>query len=91
MAPPLLKATMAGLVRGVTGRQVVPGSARAENPQNGVQYGTPIPPGSSPYPSLRALQQGFQNRPLGIGEVHASGFAPLALKSNNTLVTLHLM
>ena len=72
VALPLLKATMTGLVGWISVGQVVPGSARAQHPKNSVQHGPRITPrpSSAGFGWLR-LQQRFQNRPLGIGEVHA--------------------
>jgi hypothetical protein len=64
---------MAGLIRRIAIGQVLPGRARAKDPQNAIQDvariaprpSTPIPP----QPRLR--QQRFEDGPLRVSEVHA--------------------
>jgi hypothetical protein len=71
-ALPLLKSAMAGLIRRIASRQVVPGRAGPQHPQHAVEDGarirprTPAPIGAAPRAEGR-----FKHGPLGIGEVHA--------------------
>ena len=78
---PRLIAAMAGLVRGIAPRQVLPGGAGLEDPEDPVQHIARVPPGPSttigPDPRLR--EHGGKHRPLLIGEVHDSTPTPRAL------------
>ena len=65
---------MTGLVRRVAKRQVVPGSAGAQNPQHAVEHRARVLP--RPAPAIGppfGTKQRIEHRPLGVGEVHASG------------------
>lgn len=63
---------MTGLVRRVTVRQVVPGCARSQDPENAVEDGAVILPGTalavSPLPDFRDMRR--DGCPLFIGEIH---------------------
>ena len=84
-ALPLLEAAMTGLVGRIATRQIVPRSAGAQNPKYTVQHRSRILPrsASSIVPPLRTKQR-FENRPLGVGEVHALGFTPLVISFNRS-------
>jgi hypothetical protein len=62
---------MTGLVGGVAVGNICPGSARPQYPQNAVQDGTSILPGTPPAISMgsRGGNQDIENCPLGIGQV----------------------
>ena len=63
---------MTGLIGRITTRQIVPGSASAQNPEDAVQNRARILPRStSPIVPPFRTKQRFQQRPLGVGEVHA--------------------
>jgi hypothetical protein len=70
----MLKAAMTGLIRRIATRQIVPSSARAQDPEHSVEHGarvaprSPTPIGPSPW-----SEQWIEHRPLGVGEVHALG------------------
>ena len=85
---PLLKAPMAGLVRTVSRRKVVPRRAGPQNPQHPIQHAASIAP-AAPAPVcplstfLLPLHQGFHILPLRIGEIsHALCLRQLRFKSN---------
>ena len=63
---------MTGLIGRITTGQIVPGSAGARNPQDTVQHRSRVlpRPASPIVPSFRTKQR-FEQRPLGVGEVHA--------------------
>ena len=71
-ALPLLKAAVAGLIRGIARRQIVPRRAGAQHPEHAVEDGACIRPrapasiGTSP-----RTERGFEHGPLGVSEVHA--------------------
>jgi hypothetical protein len=69
---PLLKAAMAGLIRRIAPRQIVPRRAGAQHPQHAVEDGARIAPRTptSIGPSARAKGR-FEHGPLGVSEVHA--------------------
>jgi hypothetical protein len=73
IAAPLLEAAMTGLIRRVAAREILPGSTRAQNPENPVQHIPRIPPRtpSTIRPRLRLRKQRLYELPLGFGEVHA--------------------
>jgi hypothetical protein len=71
IALPLLKAAMAGLVGRIAVRQIVPGSAGAQNPEDSIQHGARIAPGSPTLAMRRHVENRLENRPLGVAEVHA--------------------
>ena len=65
---------MTGLIGRITTRQVVPGCAGAQNPEDTVQHRSRILPRSaSPIVPAFRTKQRFEQRPLGVGEVHAPG------------------
>jgi hypothetical protein len=69
---PLLKAAVARLVGWIPRRQVMPGRARPQDPENAVQYGTRVAERSPP--SIRTAawpEEWFKHGPLRVGEVHA--------------------
>ena len=72
IAHPALKAAMAGLVGRIAARQVVPGRAGPEYPQNAIQGLATRPP--RPAPAILASRQGGQergdDRPLRICQIH---------------------
>ena len=70
---PALKAPMTGLVRGIAIRQVLPGRAGSQDPQDAVQHVARIAPRSPAAIAAdsRLREEGRQNGPLLIGEVHA--------------------
>lgn len=74
----MLKTTMAGLIGRVLVGQIAPRGSGAQNPQHPVEHAARILPGSpsSIGPPFRS-KHGLQNRPLGIGEIHASKCARL--------------
>jgi len=65
---------MTGLLGRIARRQVVPGSAGAQNPQHAVEHRARVLPRPAPaiVPPLGTKQR-IEHRPLGVGEVHASG------------------
>jgi len=64
---------MTGLIGRITTRQIVPGSARAQNPENAIQHRARIlPRTATPVVPAFRTKQWFEHRPLGVGEVHAS-------------------
>jgi len=69
---PLLKPAMAGLIRRIAARQIVPRGAGAQHPEHAVQHGPRIGPRASATIGPHAWPKGrFEYRPLGVGEVHA--------------------
>ena len=69
---PLLKPSVAGLVRRVATRQIVPRRPGAEDPEHTVEHRARI--GPRPAASVGAharSERRFEYRPLGVGEVHA--------------------
>jgi hypothetical protein len=81
-ADPGLIAAMAGLVRGIAPRQILPGSAGLEDPEDPIQHITGVAPGTpAPIrPAARPGQQRFEHGPLFVGEVHESAPGPRALE-----------
>jgi hypothetical protein len=77
---PRLIAPVAGLVRGIAPRQILPGGPGLEDPEDPVQYIARVAPGApSPIrPAARLGQQRFQHGPLFVGEVHESAPGPRA-------------
>jgi hypothetical protein len=72
-ADPALKAAMAGLIRRIAVRQILPGRAGAKDPEDAVQHIPRIAP-RSPAPIVadsRLGEQRRQNGPLRVGKVHA--------------------
>ena len=75
----MLKAAMTGLIRRIAIRQIVPRSARTQDPQHSIEYGArvaprpPAPIGPSP-----RTEQRIEHRPLGVGQVHALDLRRLA-------------
>jgi len=63
---------MTGLIGRITTGQIVPRSAGAQNPKDTVEHRSRILPRSAP-PILSTFgtKQRFEQRPLGVGEVHA--------------------
>lgn len=61
---------MASLIGRIAVGQIVPRSTRAENPKDAVEHYTRIAPRSAASLFGFALQQGFENCPLGVGKVH---------------------
>ena len=82
-AHPLLKAPMTGLIRWILGRQFPPLRPGAQNPKHAMEYRTRIAPRSSPPigPSFRSKHR-FENRPLGVGQIHALDLPRFALSFN---------
>ena len=70
---PALKSSVTGLVGGVPTRKISPGSSRAKNPQDAIEYVAWITPWPSPaVRSLLGLRKKRLNKlPLFFGEVHA--------------------
>ena len=71
---PALVATVTRLVGRIALGQVVPGRTGLEDPENAIEYVAGIAPGSPPTlgAAARARQQGLQNGPLFLCEVHRS-------------------
>jgi hypothetical protein len=69
---PLLKPTMARLVRRIPLGKIFPGGARAEHPKDAVQHLARIPPRSpaAVLPTFR-FKERLDDRPLLVGQVHA--------------------
>src|SRR5215217_2424841 len=76
---PPLKATMASLVGRVAFRKVLPGRARTQYPEDGVQEVARISPGpaSAIFSSRWVWDKRLQHFPLLVGEVHAAVLLPL--------------
>ena len=69
---PPLKATMAGLIRRIAARQIVPRSARAQDPEDAVEDRPRRRPGApSSIRSTSRSKDRFEGGPLLIGEIHA--------------------
>jgi hypothetical protein len=71
-ALPLLKPPVAGLIRRIAPRQVVPRRPGAQHPEHAVEDGARIRPRASA--SIGApprTERGFEHGPLGVSEVHA--------------------
>ena len=63
---------MAGLVRTVSRRQIMPGRPRPQHPQHAVQYLSCFPPGSAPVVGttpLSKLHQAPDELPLPVSEI----------------------
>jgi hypothetical protein len=72
---PLLKPTVARLVRRIAGRQIGPRGARAQDPQHAVEHGARIGPRSpATIRSATRTKRRFEKGPLGIGEVHTATY-----------------
>ena len=69
---------MAGLVRWIASREILPGSACAKYPEDAVEDVSGLPPGSSPaiFSARRFWDQSLQHFPLFVGEVHAPFLPP---------------
>jgi hypothetical protein len=77
---PRLVAAVAGLVWGIAPRQVLPGRAGLEDPEDPIQHIARVAPGApSPIrPAARLGQQRFEHGPLIVGEVHEPAPGPRA-------------
>ena len=74
-ALPLLKAAMAGLVRGIAGGQIMPRGAGAQHPEHAIQHRPRIGPRASAPIGASARTKGrFEQRPLGVSEIHAARY-----------------
>ena len=63
---------MAGLIGRVTVGQIVPRSAGAQNPENAVQHGSRVAPGTTAtIGTPLGSEQGPEYLPLRLGQVHA--------------------
>jgi len=72
---PELKAAMAGLVRGIPTREIRPRGAGAQHPQDAVEDGAWIGPRSpTAVGTTTRTKRRFENRPLGVSEVHAARY-----------------
>jgi hypothetical protein len=68
----VLKPPMAGLIGRIAAREVVPGRARAQDPQDPVQRGARIAPRpAAPIGATLGTKQRFEDLPLRVGKVHA--------------------
>jgi hypothetical protein len=79
---PLLEAAMAGLVRWILARQVLPAGSGAQNPEHAVEHRAGVAPG--PTATIGAslfLEQRPDHFPLGIVEVHAMDVLEIAAVS----------
>jgi hypothetical protein len=67
----VLKSPMAGLMRRIAVRQVGPGSAGPEDPEDAIEYRAMLPPGASStvWPARQRWQEGPNEGPLLIREV----------------------
>jgi hypothetical protein len=71
-ALPHLKAAVTRLVRGIAGRQVVPGRTGAKHPQHSVQHGAGVGPRTAAsIGAARWSEQRLEDRPLRVSEIHA--------------------
>ena len=70
---PHLETPMARLIGRIPGRQVLPGGARAQHPEDPVQDVAGIAPRpTAPIATqTRSWQERREDRPLGVGQVHA--------------------
>ncbi len=70
-ADPVLKSSVAGLIRRIAVRQVGPGSRGPQNPEDAVEHGAVLPPGtpSSVWPARQLWHEGPVKVPLLVGEV----------------------
>ena len=69
---PQLKATMAGLMRRIAARQIVPRGARAQDPEDALEDRPRRRPGApSSIRSTSRSKDRFEDGPLLIGEIHA--------------------
>lgn len=68
----MLEPAVAGLVRRVPLRHVLPGRASAQHPEDAVEHLAGIPPGpAAPIGAASELRhQRFDQRPLLVGQVH---------------------
>lgn len=80
-ADPRLIAAVAGLVRGIAPRQILPGSTGLEDPEDPVQHIARVAPrAAAPIrPPARSGEERFEHGPLIVGEVHESTPGPRAL------------
>lgn len=63
---------MAGLVRRIPRRQVVPRRARAQHPKHAVHHCPRIGPRpAAPVGATARTERWFEHGPLGVGQVHA--------------------
>src|SRR5580692_4203181 len=70
--------SVTSLIGRIARRQIVPRSARAKNPKDSVQHRACVLSRSpSPIGSSFGAKQRFENRPLGVGKVHAFGLRRL--------------
>ena len=66
---------MAGLIRRIPSGEVVPGCARAKDPQHRIQHRAGICPGPPPPIGAAARTKArFEHGPLGVGEIHAAWY-----------------
>jgi hypothetical protein len=83
---------MAGLVRPVPGRKILPGRARSQNPQHAVQCSACIAPGTAASiepPFLVPLHQGLKMFPLRIREIsHAPDLLQFRSQSKHLLASI---
>jgi len=77
-ALPELEAAMARLIRRISRRQILPRRARAQYPQHAVEHRARVGPGATAPVSAttRGSEGRFENRPLGVGEIHAARYDP---------------
>jgi len=68
---------MTGLIGRITTWQIVPGSAGAQDPKDAIQHRARILPRPSPsiFPTFGTKQR-LEQRPLGVGDVHALDLRP---------------
>jgi hypothetical protein len=80
--PPRLVAAVAGLIRRVALREIMPGRTGLENPEDAVQDIPWVAPRPSPPvgPQSGRGQERFEHGPLVIGEVHEPPPGPRALE-----------
>ena len=74
---------MTGLIGRILGGKFAPLGAGAQNPKHAIEHRPRVAPRSSPPvgPSLRSEYR-FENRPLGVGQIHALDLTPLQLSFN---------
>jgi hypothetical protein len=73
VANPTLKSAVAGLVRGISSRQILPGRSRPQHPKNSIEHVARIAVRPAPDALLDRLFLGENRpneRPLLFGEVH---------------------
>ena len=72
---PELEPSMAGLIRRIARREIVPWGAGAQDPEHAVQHGArirPRPP-ATVGPTARPKRR-FEHSPLSVGQVHAVAY-----------------